>query len=100
MARHSEDVDIVKGEKRRRLHKAFLRYHDPNNWELLHQALKDMGRSDLIGNSKRHLIPTYQPAGSGGNYTSARKKNSSQQGDSVKRRTQKSQTHHTNKPSG
>ncbi|OAU94955.1 Fe-S OXIDOREDUCTASE [Moraxella catarrhalis] len=59
-----------------------------------------MGRSDLIGNSKRHLIPTYQPAGSGGNYTSARKKNSSQQGDSVKRRTQKSQTHHTNKPSG
>ncbi|WP_049236261.1 YgiQ family radical SAM protein [Moraxella canis] len=100
VARHSEDVDIVKGEKRRRLHKAFLRYHDPNNWELLRQALKDMGRSDLIGNSKRHLIPTYQPAGTGGNYTSARKKNSSQQGDSVKRRTQKSQAHHTNKPSG
>ncbi|WP_114800128.1 YgiQ family radical SAM protein [Moraxella canis] len=100
VARHSEDVDIVKGEKRRRLHKAFLRYHDPNNWELLRQALKDMGRSDLIGNSKRHLIPTYQPAGTGGNYTSARKKNSSQQGDSVKRRTQKPQAHHTNKPSG
>lgn len=100
VARHSEDVDIVKGEKRRRLHKAFLRYHDPNNWELLRQALKDMGRSDLIGNSKRHLIPTYQPAGTGGNYTSARKKNSSQQGDSIKRRTQKPQAHHTNKPSG
>ena len=100
VARHSEDVDIVKGEKRRRLHKAFLRYHDPNNWELLRQALKDMGRSDLIGNSKRHLIPTYQPVGTGGNYTSARKKNSSQQGDSVKRRTQKAQAHHTNKPFG
>ena len=100
VARHSEDVDIVKGEKRRRLHKAFLRYHDPNNWELLRQALKDMGRSDLIGNSKRHLIPTYQPAGTGGNYTSARKKNSSQQGDSIKRRNQKPQAHHTNKPSG
>ena len=30
-ARDSEDVDIVRGE-RRRLHKAFLRYHDANNW--------------------------------------------------------------------
>lgn len=84
VSRHSEDVDIVKGEKRRRLHKAFLRYHDPNNWELLRQALKDMGRSDLIGNSKRHLIPTYQPAGTG-SYHSARKKNSTADGDSVKR---------------
>ncbi len=86
VARHSEEVDIVKGEKRRRLHKAFLRYHDPNNWELLRQALKEMGRADLIGNSKRHLIPTYQPVGTGsGQYQSARKKNSSAAGDSVKR---------------
>lgn len=86
VSRHSEDVDIVKGEKRRRLHKAFLRYHDPNNWELLRQALKEMGRSDLIGNSKQHLIPTYQPAGTGtGEYKSARKKNSTVAGDSVKR---------------
>ncbi|WP_294034033.1 YgiQ family radical SAM protein [uncultured Moraxella sp.] len=87
VSRTSEDVDIVKGEKRRRLHKAFLRYHDPNNWELLRAALKEMGRSDLIGNSKQHLIPTYQPAGTG-SYQSARKKNSTVDGDSVKR-TQK-----------
>jgi radical SAM superfamily enzyme YgiQ (UPF0313 family) len=33
-------VDVVRGEKRRRLHKAFLRYHDPNNWPLLREALK------------------------------------------------------------
>lgn len=84
VSRTSEDVDIVKGEKRRRLHKAFLRYHDPNNWELLRAALKEMGRSDLIGNSKQHLIPTYQPAGTG-SYQSARKKNSSANGDSIKR---------------
>jgi len=32
ISRDSERVDIVKGERRRRLHKAFLRYHDPNNW--------------------------------------------------------------------
>jgi len=67
----------VKGEKRRRLHKAFLRYHDPNNWPLLREALKSMGRADLIGNGKHHLIPTFQPM-TDGTYTSARKKNSTQ----------------------
>ena len=58
----AERVDVVRGEKRRRLHKAFLRYHDPANWPLLREALKAMGRADLIGNGKHHLIPTYQPA--------------------------------------
>ena len=72
---NSETVDIVRGEKRRRLHKAFLRYHDPNNWPLLREALKSMGRADLIGNGKQHLIPTYQPLTDGG-YQSARRKNS------------------------
>ena len=56
-----EKVDVVRGEKRRRLHKAFLRYHDSKNWPLLREALKSMGRADLIGNGKHHLIPTYQP---------------------------------------
>ncbi len=70
-----EKVDIVRGEKRRRLHKAFLRYHDPNNWPLLREALKSMGRADLIGNGKQHLIPTFQPLTDGG-YQSARRKNS------------------------
>ena len=46
----------------RRLHKAFLRYHDAANWPLLREALKRMGRADLIGNGKRHLIPSWQPA--------------------------------------
>jgi uncharacterized radical SAM protein YgiQ len=70
-----EKVDIVRGERRRRLHKAFLRYHDPNNWPLLREALKAMGRADLIGNGKQHLIPTFQPLTDGG-YQSARRKNS------------------------
>jgi hypothetical protein len=47
------------------LHKAFLRHHDPDNWPLLREALKRMGRADLIGNGKRHLIPPWQPAGTG-----------------------------------
>ena len=75
ITRDSEVVDIVRGEKRRRLHKAFLRYHDPNNWPLLREALKAMGRADLVGNGKQHLIPTWQPLGDG-SYQSARKKNS------------------------
>jgi len=75
----SERVDVVRGERRRRLHKAFLRWHDPANWPLLRQALKDMGRADLIGNGRQHLIPTYQPATDGG-YASARRKNSTPAG--------------------
>jgi hypothetical protein len=55
--------------------KSFLRYHDANNWPLLHEALKAMGRADLIGNGKHHLIPTFQPM-TDGTYTSARRKNS------------------------
>ena len=75
ITRESEKVDVVKGERRRRLHKAFLRYHDANNWPLLRDALKTMGRSDLIGNGKHHLIPSWQPLAEGG-YQSARRKNS------------------------
>ncbi|MBK6557338.1 MAG: YgiQ family radical SAM protein [Comamonadaceae bacterium] len=71
-----EKVDVVRGEKRRRLHKAFLRYHDPANWPLLRDALKAMGRADLIGNGKQHLIPTWQPLNDGA-YQSPRRKNSS-----------------------
>jgi uncharacterized radical SAM protein YgiQ len=76
----AEKVDVVRGEKRRRLHKAFLRWHDPANWPLLREALKAMGRADLIGNGKHQLIPSFQPATEGG-YTSARRKNSTSEGE-------------------
>ncbi len=74
-AERAEKVDIVRGENRRRLHKAFLRWHDANNWPLLREALQKMGRADLIGNGKHHLIPSYQPV-TNGTYESARRKNS------------------------
>jgi uncharacterized radical SAM protein YgiQ len=61
ITRAGEEVVIPKGVKVRRLHKAFLRYHDPENWPILREALKRMGRADLIGNGKQHLIPAYQP---------------------------------------
>ena len=65
VTRNSEEVIIPKGIKQRRLHKALLRYHDADNWPLLREALRNMGRADLIGNGKRQLIPTFQPAGTG-----------------------------------
>jgi hypothetical protein len=61
----SEPVQAVKGLSQRRLHKAFLRYHDAENWPLLREALKRMGRADLIGPGKHHLVPNWQPAGTG-----------------------------------
>jgi uncharacterized radical SAM protein YgiQ len=57
----SESVIVPRGQRQRRLHKAFLRYHDPDNWPLLREALTRMGRADLIGNGKRHLVPRTQP---------------------------------------
>ena len=61
----SEDVKTPKSATTRRLHKAFLRYHDANNWPIIRDALKRMGRSDLIGNGKHHLVPHWQPLGTG-----------------------------------
>jgi len=61
VSRESEKVSSVRGTRQRRLHKAFLRYHAPENWPILREAMKRMGRSDLIGNGKKHLVPTWQP---------------------------------------
>ncbi len=63
VTRASENVAIPKGLKLRRLHKAFLRYHDPRNWPSLRAALRRMGRDDLIGSGKHQLVPVWQPAG-------------------------------------
>jgi uncharacterized radical SAM protein YgiQ len=60
--RNGEIVPVAKGAKTRRLHKAFLRYHDPANWPLLRQALRQMGRAELIGNGPGQLVPLRQPA--------------------------------------
>ncbi len=57
----TEHIDTAKTAKTRKLHKAFLRYHDPDNWQMIRVALKRMGRPDLIGNGKEHLIPEFTP---------------------------------------
>ncbi|MEK7259092.1 MAG: YgiQ family radical SAM protein [Pseudomonadota bacterium] len=63
----SERVSIVREIEQRRIQKAFLRYHDEKNWPLLRQALKDMGREDMIGDGPHQLVPaekkSARPAG-------------------------------------
>lgn len=61
VSRKSDNMPTVKDLRKRQLHKAFLRYHDSDNWPDLRKALKKMGRADLIGNGKLHLVPSRQP---------------------------------------
>ncbi len=55
--RSSSPIPIPRGGRRRRVHKAFLRYHDPKNWPLLRQVLMELGMEYLIGSGKEQLIP-------------------------------------------
>lgn len=57
VSKDSEAVFSAKGEIHRRLHKAMLRYHDPKNFAQIREALKKMGREDLIGRGPQHLVP-------------------------------------------
>jgi uncharacterized radical SAM protein YgiQ len=95
VTRTSEEVVIPRGTRQRRLHKAFLRYHDANNWPLLREALRQMGRADLIGNGKQHLVPTYQPIGTGRSHEGKRKPHAAPAG---KAKTTPFRTQHTGLP--
>ncbi len=71
---NSARVKTVKGLNRRRLHKAFLRYHDPHNWPILRATLRKMGRTDLIGRGPRALVPAALPKNKNTNMTNKYKK--------------------------
>ena len=92
----SEPVESVKDPEQRKLHKAFLRYHDSKDWPLLREALKRMGRADLIGDSDKHLIPKDQPK-STDDYHAPRRKNS-QSAHSRRTSGKKILTQHTGLP--
>ena len=61
--KNSESVFTPKRKKQRDLHKALLRYHDPANWPLIRDALKKMGRTDLMGNGPECLVPASRDSG-------------------------------------
>jgi uncharacterized radical SAM protein YgiQ len=70
----SEIVETARAGRVRRFHKALLRWHDPDNWPLIREGLKAMGRADLIGPRPGQLVPHHQPAGlSAGRDAAARK---------------------------
>lgn len=90
----TEKVFIPKGEKQRRLHKAFLRYHDPDNWPMIREALKRMGKAHLIGYGKKHLVPPTQPA----NHASSKKQNNKSAKSPARAGKGKILTQHTGLP--
>ena len=91
----TETVATPKTPEQRRLHKAFLRYHDPANWAMLKEALERMGRRDLIGDKAHCLIPS-KPAEGREGYQSPRRKNSA--ASDSKRRGGRVLTQHTGLP--
>ena len=98
ITRDSEQIHVPKGLRVRRLHKAFLRYHDANNWPILREALKRMGRADLIGPGKHQLIPAWQPAGTGGEHEGRRRPAAQAAGRAQPFRTQHTGLPRTPKP--
>jgi radical SAM superfamily enzyme YgiQ (UPF0313 family) len=87
VVREGGDVVVPKSLAQRRLHKAFLRYHDANNWPMLRAALRKMGREDLIGDGKHQLVPAWQPAGTGLGAEGRRRKPGPQPGTALTQHT-------------
>ncbi|MBV1875679.1 MAG: YgiQ family radical SAM protein, partial [Cycloclasticus sp.] len=58
----SEKINTVKKIEQRRLHKALLRYHDPENWKIIKDVLLKMGKKQLIGEGPNCLIPSKPPS--------------------------------------
>ena len=54
---NKEQVPVPKGARQRRLHKAILRYHDPSGWAMIREALRSMGKANLIGKGPNCLVP-------------------------------------------
>ncbi|WML92464.1 YgiQ family radical SAM protein [Thiothrix lacustris] len=71
----SEKVETAKSPEQRKLHKAFLRWHDPKNWPLLRKAMAEMGRQELIGDGENQLIPHYKAGEEQLVYEAHRRKN-------------------------
>ena len=92
----SDNVEVIKRPQKRRLHKALLRYHDPENWPLIRSALRDMDLAHLIGKGSDCLVPAEQPRGKSGHH-SPRRKNSKKAHDKRTRRG-RAATQHTGLP--
>jgi uncharacterized radical SAM protein YgiQ len=54
-------VDTVKKLRDRQTQRALMQFFEPRNWFVVHKALVDAGRRDLIGSAKHCLIPATPP---------------------------------------
>src|SRR5262249_58449615 len=54
-------VDPVRRRGDGQTRRALMRFFEPRNWFLVHRALGDAGRRDLIGGAKHCLIPATPP---------------------------------------
>jgi uncharacterized radical SAM protein YgiQ len=54
-------VNTVKKLRDRQTQRALMQFFEPRNWFLVHRALVDAGRRDLIGSAKHCLIPATPP---------------------------------------
>ena len=91
----SDEVDVVRSPAQRRLHKALLRYHDPENWPVIRKALRAMNMAHLIGTGPDKLVPKDQPPGA--RHKAPRRKNTKEAHDKRLRRG-KALTQHTGLP--
>ena len=51
-----EKVYVPRNEEEKRMQRALLQYREPQNYQLVYQALKKSGRMDLVGNAWKCLI--------------------------------------------
>jgi hypothetical protein len=58
----NSEVFVAKGDSARKRQKAILRYHDPANFAVIREALRELGMEYLIGTGPDALVP---PAGAG-----------------------------------
>ena len=56
-----QPVETVKKLKDREVQRALMQFFKPENWFLVHKALLDAGRKDLIGNGPQCLIKAEPP---------------------------------------
>jgi len=54
-------VTVARGMRDRRLQRSLMQFFKPENYFLVHEALRKAGRTDLIGRGKDCLIPSHPP---------------------------------------
>ena len=82
-----QPVYVEKNPHRKALQRALIQYRRPENYELVQEALRIAGRTDLIGFGPECLIRPRQVAGSGRGWAGSQKKPSGSYKKAGKKKT-------------